>query len=132
MIQAAKSASAHLRAAGEHSSSAGNYQLVKSYAAGSRGIEPREDVDPQLEPLYAGKSNASNVSSESKASVTKTARHELTRSYRQRLKRRLNAALLEARSSANSLACAQAIRDQPSPVDTAAVLRRNVVECRRL
>ena len=67
--------------------------------------------------------------------TTKTARQGLTRSYRQRLKRlyvRLDAALLEARSSAYSLACAQAICDQPSPVDTPAELRRNVAECRRL
>ena len=67
--------------------------------------------------------------------TTKTARQGLTRSYRQRMKRlfvRLDAALLEARSSAKSLACAQAIRDRPTSVDTPAVLRQNVAECRRL
>ncbi|CAI5703594.1 unnamed protein product [Peronospora effusa] len=66
---------------------------------------------------------------------TKIARQSLTRSYRLRLKRlyvRLDAALLEARSSAKSIGCAQVICDQPSPVDNPADLRRNVAECRRL
>ncbi|CAI5702020.1 unnamed protein product [Peronospora effusa] len=64
-----------------------------------------------------------------------TARQSLTRSCRQRLKLlyvRLDAALLEARSSAKSVGCAQVICDQPSPVDNSAELRRNVAECRRL
>ena len=67
--------------------------------------------------------------------TTKTARKGLTRSYVQRMKRlfvRLDAALLETRSSSKSLACAQAIRDRPTSVDTPVVLRQNVAECRRL
>ena len=47
----------------------------------------------------------------------KTARQVLTRSYRQRLKClyvRLDTALLETRSSANSLECDQAIHDRPT------------------
>ena len=65
-------------------------------------------------------------------STTKTARQGLTRSYSQRLKRlyvRLDAALLETRSSANLLECTQAIRDRPTSVNTPAVLRQNVAEC---
>ncbi|CAH0488121.1 unnamed protein product [Peronospora farinosa] len=67
--------------------------------------------------------------------TTKIARQSLTRSYRQRLKClyvRLDAALSEAHSSAKSIACAQVICDQPSPVDNHAELRRNVSERRRL
>ena len=66
--------------------------------------------------------------------TTKTARQGLARSYVQRLKRlyvRLDMALLETRSSAKSLACGQAIRDRPTSVDTPAVIRQNVAECRQ-
>ena len=62
--------------------------------------------------------------------TTKTVRQGLTRSYRQKLKHlyvRLDAALLETRSSANSLECNQAMRNR----DTPAVLRQKVAECRR-